>query len=539
MSESMVNTGDFIIDSNGEYDVLYEAIVKEHDLIVKATYPESPRDENGRPLYKYETSLEVIDFDEECKMDLIRNKGFLITKKQNINKDLKSDDGIFSSKYGGINLDDIKPFAHRYRCKCGRLEMKINNGLTCSVCGTKCKMVGDDFEYTGWIKLEEPAFFIQPNLFKKLTIFIGKKNMDSILNAENKINEDGFNIQKEGSKSNPFVSIGMMGFRERFDEIMEFFKNKNQSNKNKMEYYYDIMSNYNKIFCHSIPVYTLMLRPISIKNNVFNFEGNNALYNVIAGLAKRVNKKQYMRNKLKPINQTLYDIQMKFMEIYADCEKLLAGKKGYIRSMNGGRYNFTARNVIKPDPELAIDEIILPYTTLIELLSLTIINILTKTMTPAEAYEYWDSARIKYNPTIGNLIQSILDREYIGIMLNRNPSISPASMLQMRCVRVTKNDSYACSLPHEILVSMNADFDGDTLNINLIINQEFLVSAARLFNPRLAMQISYKDGMFNDEMMLQKDTLICLNSFNRLGFENIPQSNIDKIEEFRKRHNCL
>ena len=95
MSESMVNTGDFIIDSNGEYDVLYEAIVKEHDLIVKATYPEIPRDENGRPLYKYETSLEVIDFDEECKMDLIKNKGFLITKKQNINKDLKSDDGIW------------------------------------------------------------------------------------------------------------------------------------------------------------------------------------------------------------------------------------------------------------------------------------------------------------------------------------------------------------------------------------------------------------------------------------------------------------
>lgn len=518
------------------YDELYDMLERERNLIIRAQYPESPRDKDGNPLYRYETNLEVIDLDAECQKDLITGNGFIITKKQNIKKDLKSDDSIFSGKFG-LGLDDLEPFANRYRCKCGRLTMKANNGILCEVCKTKCKNVGDNFEFTGWIKINEPYFFINPNMFKKLICFIGKKNMDLIINVETKIDEDGFVIKKEPTKDNPFVGIGMMSLREKIDEILQFYANKLRSNAKKIDYYNSIMEDYDKIFCHSIPVYTSMLRPYSIKNNNFNFEGNNALYNVIAALAQKINNNhKYMRGKYKPVNQTLYDIQMTFMEIYADCEKLLSGKKGYIRSVIGGRYNFSARNVITPDPTLAIDEIILPYTTLIELLSLTIINILNKTMPPDEAYMMWDEARIIYNPTIGNLIQSILDQEYIGIILNRNPSISPASILQLRCVKCTQNNSYACSIPHEILASMNADFDGDTLNILHIINKDFLIHSASLYNPRLAMQISNNDGMFNSQMQLQTDTLICLNTFNRLGIKMYTDEKVDKILALKHKY---
>ena len=293
----------------------------------------------------------------------------------------------------------------------------------------------------------------------------------------------------------------------------------------------NIRNNKNVIFTHSLPVYTSQLRPYSIKKNRFNFEGNNALYNVIAGLAVRLNKsKVFTRNRNKPTNQVIYDIQMKFMEIYANLEKIIAQKKGYVRALNGGRYNFTARNVIIPDPELAIDEIILPYASLIELLSLTIINILTKTYSPADAYRIWDEARIEYNPMIGELIQSIIDSQYIGIILNRNPSISPSSIIQLHCIGVTKDNTYSCRVPHEILKSMGADFDGDTLNIMLIINDDFLDNAAKLFNPRLSMQISYNDGMFNSNMSLQTDTMICINSFTQLGIDSITNDELNMIQ---------
>jgi tellurite resistance-related uncharacterized protein len=257
--------------------------------------------------------------------------------------------------------------------------MKVNNGLLCPICHTKVKYVSNDFSITGWIKINEPHFIIHPNMFKKLISFIGRKNLDSIINLDYKIDEDGFQIKKDPLKNNPFIGLGFEEFRTRFDEVMEFFRNKHKNNPTKLEFYDDIMSHKKLIFTHSLPVYTSQLRPYSIKKNHFNFEGNNAKYNVIAGTAAKLNKAEFnSRGRKKPTNQLIYDIQMNFMEIYADLEKIIAQKKGYFRSLNGGRYNFTARNVIIPDPELRIDEIILPYSTLIELMSLTIINILTK-----------------------------------------------------------------------------------------------------------------------------------------------------------------
>lgn len=520
------------------YDFLFDKLSESYQLNVVGNYPYNQTlDPNtGLPLYQYETRLKVIDFDKECENDIIRGTGFIISKKQDIKKDVRSEDSIFSSKYG-LQIDDMTPFGDVYKCKCGRTMMKVNNGLLCPICHTKVRYVANDFSITGWIKVKEPYFVIHPNIFKKLVVFIGKKNLDSIINFDCKIDEDGFTVKKDPVKRNPFIGIGFMEFRDRFDEIMEFFRNKHKSNQNKLEYYDDIMKNRDVIFTHSLPVYTSQLRPFSIKKNRFNFEGNNALYNVIAGLAAKINKsKIFSRGRNKPTNQIIYDIQMKYMEIYADLEKIISQKKGYVRALNGGRYNFTARNVIIPDPDLGIDEIILPYATLIELMSLLIINILSKTYSPAESYRIWDEARIEYNPMIADLIQSIIDSQYEGIVLNRNPSITTSSIIQLHVVEVSKNDTYSCRIPHEILKSMGADFDGDTLNIMLIINDSFLENAAKLFNPRLSMQISYNDGCFNSNMSLQTDTMICLNSFTQLGIDSITPEEYDMITACQ---NCM
>lgn len=514
---------------NQNYDYLYEKLEEFYQLKINGNYPFNvPLNEKGQPLYKFESWITPIDFDEECVKDISKSTGFYITKKQDIKKDIRSEDSIFSSRYG-LQIDDMTPFGDIYKCKCGKTMMKVNNGLLCPICHTKVRYVSNDFSITGWVVLNDYTV-IHPNMFKKLIAFMGKKNLDAIINFDSKIDEDGFTVKKDASKSNPFIGIGFEEFKNRFNEIMEFFRNKYKANVNKMAYYEDIMKYKSIVFTHSLPVYTSQLRPFSIKQNRFNFEGNNALYNVIAGLAAKLNKsKIYSRGRTKPTNQILYDIQMKYMEIYADLEKVIAQKKGYIRSLNGGRCNFTARNVIIPDPDLRIDDIILPYPTLVELMSLTIINILTKTYSPSEAYRIWDEARIEFNPMIADLIQGIINNQYVGIILNRNPSISPASIIQLHVVGVTKDDTYSCHVSLEILKSMGADFDGDTLNIMLIINDNFLLNAAKLFNPRLSMQVSYNDGMFNERMALQTDTMICINSFTQLGIDEITDEEYDMI----------
>ena len=97
----------------------------------------------------------------------------------------------------------------------------------------------------------------------------------------------------------------------------------------------------------------------------------------------------YRRVKTK--NDILYDIQMSIEEVYSVILNDMRGKKGAIRSVMAGRYNFTARDVIKPDETLRIDEIRLPYVALVILLEQTIINFLVKSLSLSytDAYKRW------------------------------------------------------------------------------------------------------------------------------------------------------
>ena len=59
------------------YDYLYERLSNFYMIEVKGNYPNNQSlDEQGRPKYRYESRIEVIDLDEECEEDLIKGTGF-------------------------------------------------------------------------------------------------------------------------------------------------------------------------------------------------------------------------------------------------------------------------------------------------------------------------------------------------------------------------------------------------------------------------------------------------------------------------------
>ena len=89
------------------------------------------------------------------------------------------------------------------------------------------------------------------------------------------------------------------------------------------------------------------------------------MYNMLAKIVANINKDGLkIHRKKKNKNQSLYDAQMKFNEVYKEIEQILSGKKGTFRSLFGGRYNFTSRDVIVPNPKLRINEVTLPYMAL-------------------------------------------------------------------------------------------------------------------------------------------------------------------------------
>lgn len=469
--------------------------------------------------YKYTAKLKIINLDKERKHDIFNNNGFFIKESQSIKKDLKSVDGILSSKFGDMN-GDPNPFANRYSCDCGKLTHRINQGMICDNCHTPVQYRDDNFKITGWICLTE-EYIIHPNLYKSIAFFIGVKKFESILKPDDNINEDGFIIKEENTKDNPYVNIGITEFHKRFKEIMDYYLSKNPIKKDNYDH---IMENKDKVFIQSIPVYTSLLRPVRVDGENLIFESTNAIYNMMAKLVPSIN-----RNNLKLFRKTkskkllIWELQEKYNELYTEIENILAQKKGIVRNLFGGRYNFTSRAIIVPDPKLRIDTIKLPYAALVEVLQQTIVNILHKSynITYSEAWDIWYLSQLEVNPRVVQIIQSIIENQDNGrgipFIVNRNPSITYGSLQQMYCVGI--NFNYTMSVPIQPLPKWNADFDGDCLNIWYLINKEFVHRCELVFNPRNSMYISKNDGLFDNDVNHCRDTLINANSLNNLADE--------------------
>ncbi len=497
-------------------------------LNVNLSYPMSSE-------YEYITKMVKLDLDAERISDIINNNGFIVKSAQGIKKDLRSEDSIFSSKFGQT-LKDVNPFGNRYKCECGYLTQTINEGMKCPRCGKKVKFVDDNYEYFGWCVLND-YYVIHPNLYKYIEFIIGK-DLPEIIQYHRDIDINGNEKSFEDTAkpdSNPWCKIGMSGFREHFDEIMQYYISKKPK---KQEYYDDLMANRDKIFTQSIPVYTVLLRPYDEDGDSFFHEKANTYYNMINKLVHNINEsKSTLHDREKLIESYLCDIQLKYNELYKHIEEILAGKKGVVRALFGGRYNFTARSVITADPSLRVDQIKLSYKCLVELLEQSIISILRKSynMNYNDAYAFWYKSQIQRNETVAKIIESIIKSHPNGIpvIINRNPTINYGSILAMYCVGMV--DSYTMSVPLRILPPLAADFDGDTLNILYIISKSFEERAMQIFNPRNAMQISRNDGNFNNEVNHQRDILIVSNTFIYLGRNFYTPDEINAIKAIQER----
>lgn len=408
--------------------------------------------------YEYISELERINMDYERRKDVLSGNGFIVSSPKAIKDDIKNPNGIFSTKYGP-GLGDQNAFGNRYRCKCGHTTSKFYNGLKCEVCGEKVEYKDDNFELFGWICLKDPYYIVHPNLFTEITFFIGEKEFTNLITPAERKDEDGQDVEYKKPKGEPYYGIGPMGFFEQFEEIMEYYRVKRPGKK---DYYDDIMRNREKIFIQSIPVFTIHLRPFRLDGGTLSFEGTNAIYNMMANLAARINDdRTAMNRKRKPKNNLLFDLQMKYKELYDEINKIISGKKGSIRALFGGRYNFTARSVIVPGPDLRIDEVALSYPCLCGLLQQRIINILHKAhgFRYNDAYKYLQEHMHNQDERILEIIEGIIRNEERGIpiLINRNPTICYGGILAMYCTKIS--NGFTMAVPLEILEGLAADFD--------------------------------------------------------------------------------
>jgi hypothetical protein len=485
---------------------------------------------------EYQSRLVKINFEEECKRDLETDNGFIITGAQGIKKALKDPDGIFSSRYGR-GVDDISPNGDRHKCECGNLRSRSNEGILCPKCKTKVKFVDDNFAYTGWLVIQHGYKVIHPIMYKTIQSFIGQKAFNNMMNLDENFNSDGIEIPVEtpDPDKEPFFRIGIYEFINRFDEIITFYK-KMANTQSKQDAYEEIIKNRDLIFTSCIPVYTTLLRLLKTSGIQLEYYDINGNFNNMAMYTARINRNKLTLYKTS-IPEYLQKLQDEFMNVYADIEEILSGKTGLIRRAYGGKYNFTARNVIKPDASLKVDQITLSYYTLCDLLQQKIINIIAhrRSISINDAYMIWSVGRLKENYELISIINSIINSYPFGIpvMINRNPTLEYGSMIQMHVIGICYN--FTMGVPLDILPSLQADFDGDVLNVKLIINDKFYQTALLVYNPRRAMIINRNDGLLYVNYLPTKNTLVNLNNFINLGRDKYdPEYKRSLIEFYNK-----
>ena len=514
---------------------------KGRGLMVNISYPQND-------YYRFEAYLERIDLDAECEKDIQNNNGFIISDKTDtFDKELRDIDGMFSSRFGQT-LADTNPYMHRHKCRCGHLQMKFYNGIICPKCKTPVKFIDDNYEYFGWKKLKH-HYIIHPNLFEAIQSLIGADRLDKILYYVDEKDEDGhsididpetgkrvknFKFRKKVLKTqDTYDGIGITAFMEYYDEIIEYYYKKKPE---KIEIYNDLLKHRNITFTQSIPVFTTYLRPYDIDGKDFPYESTNGMYKMIIKHACLLNKDELsIDRKIKPNEQSLYKLQINVNRLYGEIINIVSGKKGNFRQLFGGRYAHSARCVIVQNPQLEIDQVTLPYFCLVELLQHQITNILMKSnnISHSDATIIIDEAMRHPVDMVIKIINSIISSNPNGlpVVINRNPTIARGGVLQVFCIGMTL--TYTMGISLQVLEILAADFDGDVLNIFMIINKAFRQRAEEQLNPRNCMYISNNDGRTNISVIPQRDTIINANAMIRLSRKNYTEEQLNQIYKLK------
>jgi DNA-directed RNA polymerase beta' subunit len=490
------------------------------------------------------------------KTEIISEEGFTQEVK------VFAEDGLFSQKiFGNLNTE------HEYACDCGKFTGKIYESLTCDICNTEVQLVEANINKMGWIYLKD--YFIMKYIsYMLLEKVVGRDNLKKIIKILDKITIDGdLDVKEVGSLRGDdpeakYHYIGTQEFKNNYAEILEYYFELNhpevsdkviekqeikleeldkkitlkiqsgkditndleekeslefdiQNRKNKKERrIYESLLDPDQVFTNKIPVISTVLRPAMRTAEGLKMDKLNNIYINILTSAKILDDKTNNNELAKII--TLEELQAQYFQLSEEILENIKSKSGLIRNqIMGTRINFSARNIISPAiAGYKIDEVVLPYVTFLTLYKFEIMNILTKIkkIKFVEAERVWYNATLKVDEEIYKIIKKMITDEEIGILLNRNPTISYGSILYLRIAGVKHDyDDFTMSIHNGILSLLAGDFDGDVLNIVSLKDTETKELMKEVFSP-VNLIIDSNNGNFNASLNLERDQVLGLNS---------------------------
>lgn len=420
--------------------------------------------------------VEKIPLDLECWSDLRSGNGIRLTSVESFDKKHQKIYHGLQSEFFGTDFSSDWAFKERYSCKCGRYLGKAYSGTICEVCGSKVEYHDIDLNKTGWIILDHYQV-LSPIYSAKLAEALGRVDGEYILKIimSRRYEEEGNPEYTEKELNmisrHPFSYKGMLWLRDHIMEVLDYYKKKKSS---KVELFEELENEQDMMWTHSIPVYTALLRtelPGEKGSKNFKLKINTHFKSII----KTVNiindydaDGDLDYQTMNSIDILLASIQKDIDQVFEITYKDLTEKTGVITSkVLGGRYNFSARNIIVPDSgKLRSDEISIGYIPFMELYRYELQNEYQKITgcTPSQANNAWRKATNRFDEKFYAIIEHMLHNpeysKYLGVLQNRNPSINYGSFQYMRIVDVKKDiNDKTLTIPVIDIGPLNADFN--------------------------------------------------------------------------------
>lgn len=364
-----------------------------------------------------------LNWDAEFYADMLKGDAFIITEPAEISLDGTKHKSLYGpqSPLYGTSYEDEQAFIERYRCQCGEFKGRLFEHEICPICGTPVEYKDSNINVTGWISLGDNRI-ISPYYYNVFLSALGKTIFPDIINGRHRINTDG-NKEKPSEEdmevppSSPYAGIGVDSFYENYENILTYFK---RQKKQKADVIDRLIKEKRKVFVSHIPIPSILLRPQSVTNDTFYYNSVDKLINTTFTLSENLKscvevERDYILQRLQQKVNAMWDIY--FEE--------LNGKEGLIRGeMLGGSINYSARNVIVPDPTLHDNEVDLSYHTFLELFKYKIIYYIMKLedINLCKAYKIWKEAS-NYNEYVHDIMTYIVDKCDVKVLINRNPTL--------------------------------------------------------------------------------------------------------------------
>jgi len=407
------------------------------------------------------------------------------------------------------------------RCDCGNLEGEYYKSLICDNCGSEVISPFDDLRPVIWFKADKSiGKFIATDFWYIVRMELGKT-----VDIFRWICDKRFNIQKPTKVALKLMHIiqGIPGFKRNYkwlvsnlEKILIVLSETTKSNGIR-EILSLFRSNKDRILCEYLPILNKRMFVVEKVGQVkyMNLTLND-VNDVILMYNKNINSEDERVRDLA-MGRTNYAL----VNIYGDLlVTYVKGKKGIPRKLiDGFRSFFTVRGVITPIVRKhKYDELELPWSQAVVLFRPFILNILYNKYNYSynEITKKLNKAVTTFDREISEIFDYLLNKSNgygIPVTFQRNPSLLNGSMLSLR-ITVIKRDLTDPTISMSILVAKlpNADFDGDEMNLQLLID-DYLYNLMKVLEPAASVANMASPGGISGRLTLTDPVIATISNF--------------------------